>query len=234
MGEGRKTQNRNRQTRHAGERLSGGPHRGQPHFREQPGTPGELGRLRQGAGPEHRGIGGEPEHRQGGGLRRSAEFREDRALPGTDSGGPQDDGRAQTGESGNRGLRFQRLPVAELTVALASAAIALLLGLIVLVLVRVSVHRQTAERRFNALKVLFLDPETDTYSLSKFQFYLWTAAALFGYAYLVIGRMLVQGQPWPEVPDNLPAVIAIGTGTSVGSQIATAINGAKGPGGEEH
>jgi hypothetical protein len=118
----------------------------------------------------------------------------------------------------------------KLSVALASAAIALFLALIVLALVDVLLHRQPAERRFNALKVLFLDPETDTYSLSKFQFYLWTGAALFGYAYLVIGRMLVQGQPWPEVPDNLPALIAIGTGTAIGSQIATAINGPKGSG----
>jgi hypothetical protein len=121
----------------------------------------------------------------------------------------------------------------KLHVALASAVIALSLGLTVLALVHLLVRRQPAERRFNALKVLFLDPETDTYSLSKFQFYLWTAAALFGYAYLVIGRMLVQGQPWPEVPDNLPAVIAIGTGTAIGSQIATAVNGPKGSGSED-
>lgn len=123
--------------------------------------------------------------------------------------------------------RWSKLPV-----ALASAAIALFLALIVLALVRVLLHHQPAQRRFNALEVLFLDPETDTYSLSKFQFYLWTAAALFGYAYLVIGRMFVQGQPWPEVPDNLPAVIAIGTGTAVGSQIATVVNGPKGAGSE--
>lgn len=123
--------------------------------------------------------------------------------------------------------RWSKLPV-----AVASAVVAIFLALLVLVLVHVLIRHQR-QRRFNALKVLFLDPETDTYSLSKFQFYLWTAAALFGYAYLVIGRMLVQGQPWPEVPDNLPAVIAIGTGTAVGSQIATAINGPKGSGGEE-
>src|SRR5207253_9840446 len=65
--------------------------------------------------------------------------------------------------------------------------------------------------------VLFLDGETETYSLSKLQFYLWTIAALFGYTYLVIGKMLVQGEAWPELPGNLPAIVGLGSGSAVGA-----------------
>jgi hypothetical protein len=123
--------------------------------------------------------------------------------------------------------RWSKFPV-----AVAAAIIALSLGLTVLLLVYGLIKHQPKARRYNALKVLFLDLETDTYSLSRLQFYLWTAAALFGYTYLVIGRMFVQGQPWPEVPDNLPAIIGIGTATAVGSQVATTIVGPKGSGNE--
>src|SRR5262249_47688866 len=83
------------------------------------------------------------------------------------------------------------------------------------------------------VKVLFLDPETDTYSLSKLQFYCWTAVALFGYAYLVISKMLVQGKPWPDIPGTLPGIVAIGAGTSVGAQFVTSVRGPKGSGTEQ-
>lgn len=118
-------------------------------------------------------------------------------------------------------------------VAVASAAIALLLALAVLLLVNVYNRKTPKERRYNALKVLFLDLETNTYSLSKFQFFCWTWAALFGYAYLVISKMLVQGLSWPDVPGSLPGIIAIGAGTAVGSQFVTNVRGPKGAGPEE-
>ena len=85
---------------------------------------------------------------------------------------------------------------------------------------------------FSARTVLFLDPETDTYSLSKLQFYLWTLAAVFGYVYLVLSRLFVQGAEWPQVPDNLPGIVGIGIGTAVGAQVATNIRGPKGSGTE--
>jgi hypothetical protein len=119
-----------------------------------------------------------------------------------------------------------------LKVAAGAAAIAASLGLLVLWLVHLLTRRQSSDIPCNALQVLFLDPETNSYSLSKLQFYLWTAAALFGYAYLVISRMLVQGKVWPDVPATLPAIIAIGAGTSVGAQFVTSIRGPKGSGSE--
>ena len=117
-------------------------------------------------------------------------------------------------------------------VAAASAAIALVLALTVLALIRIFIKAQPRESDYNALQVLFLDAETDSYSLSKFQFYCWTVAALFGYSYLVISKILVQGLSWPDIPVGLPSIIAIGAGTSVGAQVVTNLRGPKGSGSE--
>ena len=120
-----------------------------------------------------------------------------------------------------------------LAVGLAAGVIATILALSVLVLVKQYKRAQAKPSQFNVLKILFLDLETDTYSLSKFQFYLWTNAALFGYTYLVISKLIVQGTGWPELPGNLPGIVAIGAGTAVGSQVATNIRGPKGSGTEK-
>lgn len=117
-------------------------------------------------------------------------------------------------------------------VAVASAAIALILALIVLALVRIFIKAQSRESDYNALQILFLDAETDSYSLSKLQFYCWTAAVLFGYSYLVISKIMVQGLSWPDIPSGLPSIIAIGAGTSVGAQVVTNLRGPKGSGSE--
>ncbi|MDT4287979.1 hypothetical protein RO575_00235 [Methylomonas sp. MO1] len=65
---------------------------------------------------------------------------------------------------------------------------------------------------------LFIEPETNTYSLSRMQFYIWTGVGVFGYAYLAGSKWLVQGL-WTtlvEVPQNLPGVILISTLTGIG------------------
>lgn len=115
-------------------------------------------------------------------------------------------------------------------VAVASGLTAILLGLLVLALVSARRKSASSKKAYNVLQSLFLDPETTTYSLSKFQFYCWTVAALFGYAYLVIGRMLVQQLGWPDIPGTLPGIVAIGAGTSIASQFVTNVRGPKGSG----
>jgi hypothetical protein len=111
-----------------------------------------------------------------------------------------------------------------------AALIALLLAAGVLRLVRSFKRSQSSENPLNVLQILFLDPETETYSLSKLQFYLWTFAAVFGYVYLAISRLFIQGERWPDIPDGLPAVIALGAGTAVGAQIVHNTRGPKGAG----
>jgi hypothetical protein len=116
--------------------------------------------------------------------------------------------------------------------ALSAALTLLLAGAVLLCVTEYKRSRAGSQSPFSARTVLFLDPETDTYSLSKLQFYLWTAAALFGYIYLVLSRLFVQGAEWPQVPDNLPGIVGIGIGTAVGAQVVTNIRGPKGSGTE--
>jgi len=79
--------------------------------------------------------------------------------------------------------------------------------------------------------VLLLDQETDTYSLSKFQFLIWTFVALFGYVFLTVARSLVQGtMVFGDLPANMPGIIAISAGTGVLAPAVTAVRGAKGAG----
>jgi hypothetical protein len=89
------------------------------------------------------------------------------------------------------------------------------------------------DTQYGMWTILFLDLETDTYSLSKLQFYLWTGAAILTYTYLVLGRLFVQGLDLPDVPSSLPGIIAIGAGTAIGSQFVTNVRGPKGGGPEK-
>jgi hypothetical protein len=81
---------------------------------------------------------------------------------------------------------------------------------------------------------LFLDKETATYSLSKFQFYLWTAVSVFGYVYLFGSRYFIQGiSEFIEIPKNLPGIVLISAATGAAAQFVTTQRGPKGAG-EEH
>ncbi|SPF46436.1 hypothetical protein SBA4_3530009 [Candidatus Sulfopaludibacter sp. SbA4] len=115
---------------------------------------------------------------------------------------------------------------------MAFAITAVLAGLIFLL---ISIGKPTYQIAGENYKwsLLFLDQQTDTYSLSKFQFYLWTLAAIFTYAYLYISKVFVQGGYWPDIPGTLPGIVGIGAGTAIGSQVVTAANGAKGSGPEK-
>ena len=81
---------------------------------------------------------------------------------------------------------------------------------------------------------LFLDKETATYSLSKFQFYVWTAVSVFGYVYLFAARCLIQGiWEFIEIPKSLPGLVLISAATGAAAQFVTTQRGPKGAG-EEH
>jgi len=118
-------------------------------------------------------------------------------------------------------------------VGMAAAGIAVLLAAGVLWLFYRFKGSQTVQEPLSVWQIIFLDPETDTYSLSKLQFYFWTFAATFGYVYLAISRLFVQGERWPDIPDGLPAVIALGAGTAVGAQIVQNTKGPKGAGSDK-
>jgi hypothetical protein len=125
---------------------------------------------------------------------------------------------------------FRVFKYGKTSVALMSGVIAMALALLPLFLLSWVVHSYTISDQAYKLRLFFIDPETDTYSLSKLQFYLWTDAALFSYAYLFISRVLVQNSSWPDIPENLPGVIAVAAGTSISAQFITSSKGSKGAG----
>jgi hypothetical protein len=86
-------------------------------------------------------------------------------------------------------------------------------------------------RKYSVLSALFLDAETDTYSLSRLQFFVWTAVGILSYLYLLLSRSLVQGRlEFVDVPAGLPGIILISAGTTVMAQGITKSKGTKGSG----
>jgi len=86
-------------------------------------------------------------------------------------------------------------------------------------------------KKYGFFSMLFLDPETDTYSLSKFQFILWTAVAVFAYVYLMAAQSLIQGKlEFVDIPENLPGIVLVAAGTTVLASGITSSKGTKGAG----
>jgi hypothetical protein len=115
---------------------------------------------------------------------------------------------------------------------LVGALLTVLLGAFFFLVARNVGRYQIGGQSYSPFAVLFLDKETDTYSLSKFQLIAWTTAALFGYAYLMAARNLVQGTfEFPPVPENLPGLMLVSVGTTALATGITAARGPKGAGG---
>ncbi len=80
-------------------------------------------------------------------------------------------------------------------------------------------------------KFLFIDTQTNTYSLSNLQLYIWGSAASVSYAYLVVSQLLVQWKLGvPNVPEGLPMLLGISTSTIALAVGATGFRGNKGAG----
>jgi len=77
----------------------------------------------------------------------------------------------------------------------------------------------------------FLDRQSNSYSLSKFQVIAWTSVSVFGYVYLFLCRVFIQ---WtfslPPIPDGLPTLLGVSAGTTVVAIGITANRGSKGAG----
>ena len=88
--------------------------------------------------------------------------------------------------------------------------------------------------RWRLVAVFFLDRETATYSLAKFQFYIWSAAAVIAYLYLAGARYFVQGvSDFVDIPGSLPGIVLISASTGALAQVVNTQRGPKGAG-EEH
>jgi len=108
-------------------------------------------------------------------------------------------------------------------------ALAASFGIIGLVLAAALSNRRTisAPGDSRSAATLLLDPETDTYSLAKFQLVAWSVAGVLGYLYLTLSRAIAQGYvDIADVPDNLPTMLGVSAGTAA---ISMGIAAAKGP-----
>jgi hypothetical protein len=109
-------------------------------------------------------------------------------------------------------------------------ALALLAGIILIVYLILRAGEKnishTIDRRTYFLTALFLDKQTNTYSLSQCQFYAWTAASILGYIYLATAKSMIQGSmAFPDIPAGLPGILLASAGTTV---LAAGISNSKG------
>lgn len=105
------------------------------------------------------------------------------------------------------------------------------LGIVVLMFLLYLINRSRkkeiiAGKPYNLLMQILIDKETDTISISRFQFMVWTLVAVFSYLYLLLSRSLIQGHiEFVDIPSGLPAIILISASTTV---FAAGISNAKG------
>ena len=81
------------------------------------------------------------------------------------------------------------------------------------------------------LAAFFLDRQTNSFSLSKFQIIAWTTVSIFGFVYLFLCRTYVQWNfTFPPIPDGLPTLLGVSAGTTVAAMGITVQHGSKGSG----
>jgi hypothetical protein len=118
------------------------------------------------------------------------------------------------------------------TLRFVAIAVFLLLAAIVFALVYRGIRmNQMAGENTGPLAAFFLDRQTNSFSLSKFQVLAWTVVAVFGYVYLYLCRSFVQWNfTFPPIPEGLPTLLGVSAGTTVVATGITAQHGSKGAG----
>jgi len=151
-------------------------------------------------------------------------------LPAADYRGPLN-ARVQVGTIKSKPFPFTVSTVERNTPLLLAVLALVALVIIAVVLGRWKSPHTIAGKNYSLLSWLLLDPETDTYSLSKFQFYLWSAAVAFSYVYLCVIRWFVQAKiGLPELPPSVPGILGISAATTVAAVGVTTTRGPKGAG----
>jgi hypothetical protein len=118
------------------------------------------------------------------------------------------------------------------TIRLFAISILAAITLLTYLLLKRAARTQATGSGLTPISVLLLDPETGTYSLSKFQVLVWTGIFVFAYVYLALCRTLVQWTfDWPPVPGNFPELLGISAGAGVVAAGISSLKGTKGGGG---
>jgi hypothetical protein len=138
----------------------------------------------------------------------------------------------QVGSATSQSTQLVLSRMSETGVIFSSAAIFLGFGWIIYRLVSGGMGRSMiGGRRYAPFQAFFLDKESNSYSLSKFQFLLFSSTFVFGYLYVFLCRWLVQWQfILPDVPSSFSGILAMSAGTTVASAGATSARGSKGGG----
>lgn len=113
----------------------------------------------------------------------------------------------------------------------AIALFCLIAGIVFLLVYRGIEQSRLAGESTGVLAAFFLDRQTNSFSLSKFQVIAWTTVAVFGYVYLFLCRTCIQWTfSFPPIPANLPTLLGLSAGTTVAAMGITATHGSKGSG----
>ena len=145
----------------------------------------------------------------------------------------------RTGTSDISTISVVLSPLSWATTIAISFIIAFLLLATVFILARVKKLGTPDGKPRSLLSLFVMDADSNTYSLSKLQLYLWLSATLFAYIYLSLSRIFVQGLfSIPDVQLPVPAqsslsvagglIVALGT-TVISAGIAS-LAGGKGSG----
>ncbi|MGB0123876.1 MAG: hypothetical protein WBP63_10620, partial [Silvibacterium sp.] len=123
------------------------------------------------------------------------------------------------------GMRAESLRLAAIVVFFVLA------GLVFLLVLRGIRESTLAGEKTGPLAAFFLDRQSNSFSLSKFQLLAWTAVAVFGYLYLFFCRVYIQWTfSFPPIPENLPTLLGLSAGTTVVAVGITVNRGSKGSG----
>ncbi len=126
-------------------------------------------------------------------------------------------------------VTFSRLP--EGLVRLLAFFASIVFAVIVFWMVSTGIKRSKGDDSGTVLDWFFLDKQTDSYSLSKFQLIAWTAVAIFGYVYVLLCRLLIQWNfEFPPIPNGWPTLLGISAGAAVAAVGVTNTRGSKGAG----
>jgi hypothetical protein len=127
-------------------------------------------------------------------------------------------------------ITFSR--IGEIMLRAASTAVFLLLVAIVMGLVWKGIKNSSiASQRTGVVAAFFLDRQSNSYSLSKFQVIAWTTVCVYSYVYYFLCRTFILGlTDFPQIPANWPTLLGVSAGTTVLAAGITKYHGSKGSG----
>ena len=121
--------------------------------------------------------------------------------------------------------------VTEGNLRILATAVSVALAIVVLATVWKGVSMCRMGESYTFLDSFFLDKESMSYSLSKFQLVAWTVVTVFAFVYVFFCRTLIQSEfSFPDIPSGWPTLLGLSAGTTVAAVGITATRGSKGAG----